>query len=38
MTNPELIEIVKSRLIGTYNPKVIYLFGSFAWGNPLSPP
>jgi predicted nucleotidyltransferase len=32
MTNSELIETVKSRLINVYNPKTIYLFGSFAWG------
>ena len=34
MTNPELIETVKSRLINAYNPEAIYLFGSYAWGNP----
>lgn len=34
MTNSELIETVKSRLIETYNPEVIYLFGSYAWGKP----
>ncbi|MCL0062231.1 nucleotidyltransferase domain-containing protein [Thermodesulfovibrionales bacterium] len=34
MTNSELIETVKGRLIRTYNPQAIYLFGSYAWGNP----
>lgn len=34
MTNKEIIETVKERLIKTYNPKEIYLFGSFAWGKP----
>jgi len=28
------IETVKERLVKAYNPEVIYLFGSFAWGNP----
>jgi predicted nucleotidyltransferase len=36
MTNKEIIETVKERLIKTYNLKEIYLFGSFAWGNPDS--
>lgn len=31
-TDKELLETVKNRMIGTYNPKKIYLFGSFAWG------
>ena len=34
MTDPELIETVKSRLINAYNPEMIYIFGSYAWGNP----
>ena len=34
MTKPEIIETVKERLIKTYNPKTIYLFGSYAWGTP----
>jgi uncharacterized protein len=29
-----LIEIIKQRLITAYNPSTIYLFGSYAWGNP----
>lgn len=33
MTDKELIQNVKERLIKTYNPKEIYLFGSYAWGN-----
>ncbi len=28
----QIIEIVKNRLTEAYNPKVIYLFGSHAWG------
>lgn len=28
------IEEVKKRLIKTYNPLEIYLFGSYAWGQP----
>jgi predicted nucleotidyltransferase len=31
---PEIIEEVKNRLIKTYNPLEIYLFGSYAWGTP----
>ncbi|GBE40151.1 nucleotidyltransferase domain protein [bacterium BMS3Bbin09] len=34
MTTPELLETVKNRLISTYNPTAIYLFGSYAWGTP----
>ena len=30
----EKIEEVKNRLIKTYNPLEIYLFGSYVWGNP----
>ena len=29
---PSIIEIVKNRLAEAYKPKVIYLFGSYAWG------
>lgn len=32
MTDNEIIEAVKNRLINAYKPKEIYLFGSFAWG------
>jgi predicted nucleotidyltransferase len=34
MINKETIEEVKNRLVKTYNPLAIYLFGSYAWGNP----
>ncbi len=34
MITPEIIEEVKKRLVGVYDPEVIYLFGSYAWGNP----
>lgn len=34
MTDKEIIETVKDRLVKAYNPKEIYLFGSFAWGKP----
>jgi len=32
MTNQELIQNVKERLISAYDPQAIYLFGSRAWG------
>lgn len=34
MISKDLVEIVKSRLVETYNPLEIYLFGSYAWGTP----
>ncbi len=34
MVSKELIEDVKNRLVKTYNPVAIYLFGSYAWGAP----
>src|ERR1700733_7883393 len=35
MINPKtVIEEVKKRLIKLYNPVEIYIFGSYAWGNP----
>ena len=34
MINNEIIEEVKNRLVKTYNPIAIYLFGSYAWGTP----
>lgn len=34
MISKEVIEEVKNRLVETYNPVAIYLFGSYAWGNP----
>jgi predicted nucleotidyltransferase len=34
MISKETIEEVKNRLVATYNPVTIYLFGSYAWGNP----
>lgn len=34
MTKAEIIETVKERLIKAYNPRTVYLFGSFAWGKP----
>lgn len=34
MVSQEVIEEVKNRLVETYNPVAIYLFGSYAWGNP----
>jgi predicted nucleotidyltransferase len=33
-TNTKVIEIVKDKLVEAYQPETIYLFGSFAWGNP----
>lgn len=34
MITPEIIEEVKNRLVAVYQPEKIYLFGSYAWGNP----
>jgi predicted nucleotidyltransferase len=34
MISAEQIEQVKERLIKTYDPLAIYIFGSYAWGNP----
>jgi len=34
MINKETIEEVKNRLVKTYDPVAIYLFGSYAWGHP----
>jgi len=34
MIREEIIEEVKKRLIAVYNPVAIYIFGSYAWGNP----
>lgn len=34
MINKEMLEEVKNRLIRTYDPVSIYLFGSYAWGSP----
>lgn len=34
MISKEVLNEVKNRLIATYNPIAIYLFGSYAWGSP----
>ena len=34
MFNKEIINDIKDRLIKAYSPQAIYLFGSYAWGNP----
>ncbi|KKP24372.1 MAG: Nucleotidyltransferase domain protein [candidate division TM6 bacterium GW2011_GWF2_28_16] len=34
MISKEIIEEVKNRLVKVYDPVEIYLFGSYAWGNP----
>jgi predicted nucleotidyltransferase len=34
MISSKIIEEVKQKLIKTYNPLEIYLFGSYAWGCP----
>jgi predicted nucleotidyltransferase len=34
MINQATIDEVKNRLVKTYNPLAIYLFGSYAWGVP----
>lgn len=34
MITLQIINDVKERLVALYNPIEIYLFGSYAWGNP----
>lgn len=34
MINQSVINEVRDRLVKTYNPIEIYLFGSYAWGTP----
>jgi predicted nucleotidyltransferase len=34
MINQEKINIMVKKLIETYQPRIIYLFGSYAWGLP----
>ncbi len=34
MVTTQIMEEVKKRLIKTYNPIEMYLFGSYAWGHP----
>lgn len=34
MISEQVLEEVKNRLVATYNPLAIYLFGSYAWGTP----
>jgi uncharacterized protein len=34
MVNKETLEEVKNRLVKTYDPIAIYLFGSYVWGKP----
>ena len=34
MISNSTIEEVKKRLVATYNPIEIYIFGSYAWGKP----
>ena len=34
MIDKNIIEEIKNRLVKTYNPLEIYLFGSYAWGTP----
>jgi predicted nucleotidyltransferase len=34
MLDAHMIEKIKDILIKTYNPVEIYIFGSYAWGNP----
>ncbi len=34
MIEKKVIDEVKNRLVNTYNPIAIYLFGSYAWGIP----
>ena len=34
MVNKNILEDIKNKLISTYDPLAIYLFGSYAWGDP----
>jgi uncharacterized protein len=34
MVTTDVLEEVKNRLVATYNPIAIYLFGSYVWGKP----
>ncbi len=34
MINQQTINLIKDKLIEAYLPKKIYLFGSYAWGEP----
>lgn len=34
MITEKMIEEVKNRLVGVYDPEAIYIFGSYAWGSP----
>lgn len=34
MVSPKIFDEVTQRLVKTYNPLKIYLFGSYAWGHP----
>ncbi|MFH1643797.1 MAG: nucleotidyltransferase domain-containing protein [bacterium] len=34
MLSEKTLEVIKKRLIKIYNPLKIYIFGSYAWGNP----
>jgi predicted nucleotidyltransferase len=34
MIGEQTIEEVKNRLVKTYDPLAIYIFGSYAWGHP----
>jgi uncharacterized protein len=34
MIDTQIIEIIKDKLVAVYNPITIYLFGSYAWGEP----
>ena len=36
MISHDIIETIKNRLIKTYDPVAIYLFGSHVWGTPHS--
>ena len=34
MINQDIIDEVRNRLVKTYDPLAIYIFGSYAWGTP----
>lgn len=34
MVEKHILELIKNKLVNTYDPLTIYIFGSYAWGTP----
>jgi len=34
MISEDIIKTITDRLVQVYNPRILYIFGSHAWGNP----